>query len=186
MPGFDVDAVMNLLRSPNFPRTGNHVADIRAAHNLAQHQSAYMRELGTLAKGYIEHLGPELGGEVERVIQSAEFKKMVANSPNDGLANLHIAHGIAQQWLNARGANKAKRAAPVRSRSTHSSKTAAGDPLDRGDLERARRLSIVDGLHYPRHPTTARHHLRHLHLIVGKCAEAAPWITGIGIDTGKL
>jgi hypothetical protein len=123
MPGFQIEPVMGVLQDPNFPRTHDPVADVRRAHELVQHQNAYWSDLGDLAMNYIEHLGPELGGEVKRVTQSDEFKRVVANSPNDALGNLRIAHGMAQQRLNARGVSKAKRAAPVRSRSTHTTKS---------------------------------------------------------------
>jgi hypothetical protein len=125
MPGFQIEPVMNVLRDPNFPRTGDPVTDVRAAHELVQHQAAYARDLGHLAKNYIEHLGPELGGEVQRVIQSDAFKRVVANSPADGLGNLQVAIGMAQERVNTRSVSKARRAAPVKSRSTHTSKNSS-------------------------------------------------------------
>ena len=125
LPNFDMQAAMNVISHPEFVRTGDPIADVQRAHAVTEKVTQYMHNLGNAAAARMAQLPPELAREVENVISSAEFQKLANQSSPfamDGQHRLEQAIGMAMQRMTGR-VNRAKRAAPVRSRSTHTTKS---------------------------------------------------------------
>jgi hypothetical protein len=125
LPGFDPRAAMNVIKHPEFVRTADPVADLQRAHAVTEKVTQYMHNLGNAAVARMAQLPPELAREVENILFSSEWQKIANQSSPfamDGQHRLEQAIGMAMQRLNGRGVSRAKRAAPVRSRSTHTSK----------------------------------------------------------------
>jgi hypothetical protein len=128
MPNFQMEPVSNVLKHPEFKRSGDPVADLQRAYAVTEKVTQYMNNLGNFAMARVAQLPPELARETENVLfHSAEFKKIANQSSPwamDGEKNLEMAIGMARERM-ANRVGKAKRAAPVRSRSTHTSNSSS-------------------------------------------------------------
>lgn len=133
LPNFNGDAVANVLQLPDFKRSADPIADVQRAYEVTQRLDHYMADLGQYAVDTLEALPPALREETKLVMASPEFQKMALGTKpysTEGYRNLERAIGAAQQRLNSRTA-RARRAAPVRSRSSmNSAGKQSGDPLD--------------------------------------------------------